>query len=170
MNQTTNKVKNILVAVIAIFMAHKMWDAAIAIGENANLRAGFGAPLTMGMQMAFWISIVVLYAMTFQNILEFYVLWKYSKDEEIKENARKVIKFTIYVKIVTSLALRLVFSILFIVLACVAFFAPGVKGRDGGVYGAGIFMLALAGFMAYANIRVAVARVQEIKGVNKEKE
>lgn len=165
MSRTGNKIKNIVVAVIAIFMAYQMCGAAAGIEENANLQTGFGAPLTIAMQLVFWTAIIVLCTMAFQNILEFYVLWRYKDNEEIKGNARKVIKFTIYVKIVVSLAMRLVISFLFIVLACVAFFAPGVRARDGGVYGAGVFMLALAGFLAYSNIRVAVARVREIKGI-----
>ena len=55
---------------------------------------------------------------------------------------------------------------LFTVLAGVALFAPGVKQRDGRIYGAAVFMLALAVFMAVANIRVAMARVRELGGKN----
>ena len=33
-----------------------------------------------------------------------------------------------------------------------------------------VFMLALAGFMAFANIRVAIARVREIRGIGQSKE
>lgn len=170
MNRTGNKIKNIIIAGIAIFMAHQMWGAIVSIGENTNLRTGFGAPLTLGMQAVFGIAMVVLYTMAFQNTLEFYVLWKYSGDQEIQENARKIIRFTIYVKIFASLALRLVFSLLFLMLALIAFFAPGVKTRDDGVYGAAVFMLIVAGFMAFANIRVAAARVRELRGVGPKKE
>ena len=170
MNQTANKIKNIVVALIAIFVACKMWEAVGSIRGNVNLWVGFGTPLTIGMQAVFYLFIIVLAVMAFQNILEFYVLQKYGKDSEIQERARKVIRFTIYVKIYTSLAMRLVSSLFFIVLGGVAFFAPGVKERDGGVYGVGIFMLALAGFMIYANIRVAVSRVRELKGVKNESE
>nr|MBQ8252189.1 hypothetical protein [Lachnospiraceae bacterium] len=158
------------VALIAFFMSYKMWESVESVGENANLRMGFGTPLTIGMQTVFCLFITVLIAMAFQNILEFCVLCKYGKESEIQGRARKLIKFTIYVKIYVSLAMRLVISLLFIELACVAFFAPGVKERDGGVYGVGIFMLALAGFMIYANIRVAVSRVRELKGVKNEPE
>ena len=170
MNQTSNKVKNIVVAVLAIFLAYKMCDAAISMGTDVNLQKGFGGPLTLAMQAVSWISVVVLCTMAFQNLLEFYVLWKYSGKTEINEKARKLIRFTIYAKIYASLALRLVFSILFTVLACVAFFAPGVQGRGGRVYGAGVFMLALAAFMAYSNIRVAIARVRELRGDKNETE
>lgn len=165
-----HKAKNIFVAVVALFMAHQMWGAAESMGNNIKVQMGFGMPLTIGMQMVFWMAIVVLYAMAFQNIFEFYILWKYSKDVEIQETARKVIKFAIYVKIFVSLAMRLIFSFLFIMLALIAFFAPGVANRDGGVYGAGIFMLAVAGFMAYSNIRVAIARVREFRGTKEETE
>ncbi|MBQ8199396.1 MAG: hypothetical protein IJZ76_08225 [Lachnospiraceae bacterium] len=164
MNHTSNKIKNIVVAAIAVVMSCQMWKAAGEIGENVNLRVGFGTPLTTGMQAVFYLFIVVLAVMAFQNLLEFYVLQRYGGSSEIPERARKVIKFAIYVKIYASLAMRLVISLLFIVLACVAFFAPGVKERDGGIYGVGIFMLALAGFLIYANIRVAVARVRSLKG------
>ena len=169
MNQTANKMKNIVVAVIAVFMGCKMWEAAIEIGENTKLQIGFGMQLTVGMQSVFYVFICVLAVMAFQNILEFYVLQRYGGSSEIPEKARKVIKFAIYLKIYASLAMRLVISLLFIELACVAFFAPGVKQRDGGIYGVGIFMLALAGFMIYANVRVAVTRVRELEEGTKKK-
>lgn len=169
MNNVSSKIKYIIVAAFAIFLASRMWVSAIDMGANENLRAGFGSALALCMQIVVWFGFVVLCVTAFQNLLEFYVLCRYKDDSEINERARKIIKFTIYLKIFASLALRLVFSLLFIVLAGIALFAPGVKNRDGGVYGAAIFMLALAGFMGYANIRVAVARVRELKGIKEEK-
>lgn len=170
MNKLSSKIKYIIVAVFAIFLASRMWESAIDMGRNANLRAGFGSVLTFCMQLVVWFGVFVLCLTAFQNLLEFYILSKYKNDAEITEKTRKIIKVAIYMKIFASLAMRLVFSLLFIVLAGVALFAPGVKHRDGGVYGAAVFMLALAGFMAFANIRVAIARVREIRGIGQSKE
>lgn len=169
MNELSSKIKYIVVAALAIFLASRMWVSAIDMGTNENLRAGFGSALTLGMQIVAWFGFAVLCVMAFQNLLEFGVLSWYKNGKEIGEGTRKLVQFTIYLKIFASLALRLVFSLLFTVLACVAFFAPGVQNRGAGVYGAGVFMLALAGFMVYANVRVATARVREIRG-NKEEE
>lgn len=170
MNKLSSKIKYIIVAALAIFLASRMWVSAIDMGSNENLRAGFGSVLVLGMQIVAWFGFVVLCVTAFQNLLEFGLLSWYKSGSKIDESTRKLVKFTIYLKIVASLSLRLVFSFLFIMLACIAFFAPGVQNRDIGVYGAGIFMLALAGFMVYANIRVAVARVRELKGDKNEAE
>jgi hypothetical protein len=169
MNNLSSKIKYILVAVLAIFLASRMWVSAIDMGANENLRVGFGSVLTLGMQIVAWFGFAVMCLTAFQNLLEFGILSWYKNGKEINDNTRKLVKFTIYMKILASLALRLVFSLLFTVLACVAFFAPGVRNRGAGVYGAGVFMLALAIFMVYANVRVAKARVCEIRG-NKEEE
>ncbi len=170
MNKLSSKIKYIIVAALAIYLATRMWVSAIDMGANENLRAGFGSVLAMGMQIVAWFGFAVLCVTAFQNLLEFFLLSWYKNGKEIDESTRKLVKFTIYLKIVASLSLRLVFSLLFTVLAGVAFFAPGVQNRGGGVYGAGVFMLALAVFMAYANIRVAVARVRELKGDRNETE
>lgn len=170
MNKLSSKIKYLIVAALAIFLASRMWVSAIDMGANEKLRAGFGSVLTQGMQMVAWFGFFVLCVTAFQNLLEFGLLSYYKSGKEIDEKTRKFVKFTIYLKIIASLALRLVFSLLFTVLAGVAFFAPGVQGRGASVYGAGVFMLALAGFMAFANIRVAVARVREIRGKQEEEE
>lgn len=169
MNNLSSKIKYLIVAALAIFLASRMWVSAIDMGTNENLRAGFGNVLALGMQMVAWFGFAVLCVTAFQNLLEFGVLSWYKNGKEIDDNTRKLVKFTIYLKVAASLALRLVFSLLFTVLAGVAFFAPGVQNRGGAVYGAGVFMLALAIFMVYANVRVAKARVREIRG-NKEEE
>lgn len=167
MNKLSSKITYLIVAALAIFLASRMWVSAIDMGANEKLRAGFGSVLTLGMQIVAWFGFFVLCVTAFQNLLEFGVLSWYKSGKEIDEKTRKFVKFTIYLKIFASLSLRLVFSFLFMVLAGVAFFAPGVQSRSAGVYGAGVFMLALAVFMAVANIRVAVARVREMQG-NKE--
>lgn len=164
MNRTSNKVKCILIAGLAVFLAYRMCVGAIDMGSDIKMQQGFGTGLALGMQAVAWFGVFVLCVTAFQNLLEFFVLCRYQETDKIDEKARKLIEFTIYLKIFASLALRLVFSMLFTVLAGVALFAPGVKHRDGGIYGAAVFMLALAVFMAVANIRVAVARVREIKG------
>lgn len=169
MNNLSSKIKYLIVAALAIFLASRMWVSAIDMGTNENLRTGFGNVLTIGMQGVAWFGFAVLCVTAFQNLLEFGVLSWYKNGKAIDDNTRKLVKFTIYLKIAASLALRLVFSLLFTVLAGVAFFAPGVQNRGGAVYGAGVFMLALAIFMVYANVRVAKARVHEIRG-NKEEE
>lgn len=164
MNRTSNKIKCICIAGLAVFLAYRMCVGAVDMGQDIKMQQGFGSGLALAMQMIAWFSMVVLCVTAGQNLLEFYVLCRYKETDKIDEKARKLIKFTIYLKIYASLALRLVVSMLFTVLAGVALFAPGVKHRDGGVYGAAIFMLALAAFMAVANIRVAIARVREIRG------
>lgn len=168
MNSLSSKIKYLIVAVLAIFLASRMWVSAIDMGTNENLRAGFGNVLTIGMQIVAWFGFAVLCVTAFQNLLEFGLLSRYKSGREIGEGTRKLVKFAIYLKIAASLALRLVFSLLFIVLAGVAFFAPGVQNRGAAVYGAGVFMLALALFMVYANVRVAVARVRELGGKQEE--
>ncbi len=170
MNSLSSKIKYLIVAAFAIFLASRMWVSAIHMGTNENLRAGFGNVLTLGMQIVAWFGFAVLCVTAFQNLLEFGLLSWHKSGRELGEGTRKLVKFAINLKIAASLALRLVFSLFFTVLAGVAFFAPGVQNRGAGVYGAGVFMLALAVFMAYANIRVAVARVREIKGVKNETE
>ena len=170
MNKLSSKIKYIIVAAFAICLASRMWESAIDMGTNEKLRAGFGSVLALGMQIVVWFGFAVLCLTAFQNLLEFILLSWYKNGREIDENTRKIVKFTIYLKIIASLALRLVFSLLFIVLACVAFFAPGVKNRGADIYGAGVFMLALAIFMVYANVRVALARVREIQGNKNEKQ
>ena len=153
MNRTTNKLKCICIAGLAVFLAYRMCVSAADMAGDIKMQQGFGSVLSLGMQLVAWFAVFVLC-----------VLCRYTETDRIDEKARKLIKFTIYLKIFASLALRLVFSMLFTVLAGVALFAPGVKHRDGGVYGAAIFMLALAGFMAFANIRLAKTRVREIRG------
>lgn len=170
MNKLSSKIKYIVVAALAIYLASRMWVSAIDMGTNENLRAGFGSVLTIGMQIVAWFGFAVLCVTAFQNLLEFGLLSWYKSGKEIGENTRKIVKFAIYLKIIASLSLRLVFSMLFTVLAGVAFFAPGVQNRGAGVYGAGVFMLALALFMVYANVRVAVARVRGLKGEKSESE
>lgn len=164
MKQKTNHLKNIIIAFLAGFLAYQMWNGAISIGADLNLKNGFGVPLAMGLQAVMWLSFLVLVLMVIQNLLEFFLLWKYEGKQEIPEKIRKLIRFTIYFKIYLSLTIRLVVSLFFVILALVAFFAPGVKVRGVKVYGAGIFMIALAAFLAYSNIRVAIARVQSLKG------
>lgn len=168
MNRTSNKIKCILISGFAVFLAYRMCVGAFAMASDIKMQQGFGSVLTLCMQVVAWFGVFVLCVTAFQNLLEFYVLCRYKETDKIDEKARKLIKFTIYLKIFASLALRLVFSMLFTVLAGVAFFAPGVTHRGGRVYGAAVFMLALAGFMAFANIRVAVARVREIRGDKRE--
>ena len=169
MNNLSGKIKYILVAALAIFLASRMWISAIDMGRSENLRVGFGSVLTVCMQVVAWLGFAVLCVTAFQNLLEFGLLSWHKSGKEIGEGTRRLVKFAIGLKIAASLALRLVFSMLFTVLAGVAFFAPGVQNRGASVYGAGVFMLALAIFMAYANIRVAVARVRELGGKQEEK-
>ncbi len=164
MNNFSSKIKYLLVAALAIFLASRMWISAIDMGANENLKAGFGNVLAIGMQTVVWFGFAVLCVTAFQNLLEFGLLSWHKSGREIGEGTKKLVKFAIYLKIFASLSLRLVFSLFFTVLACVAFFAPGVQNRGAGVYGAGVFMLALALFMAYANIRVSITRVKEFKG------
>lgn len=164
MNRTTNKLKCICIAGLAFFLAYRMCVSAADMAGDIKMQQGFGSVLSLGMQLVACFAVFVLCVTAIQNLLEFYVLCRYTETDKIDKKARRLIKFTIYLKIFASLALRLVFSMLFTVLAGVALFAPGVKHRDGGVYGAAIFMLALAGFMAFANIRLAKTRVREIRG------
>ena len=170
MNNLSSKIKYLIVAALAIFLASRMWVSAIDMSTNENLRAGFGNILTLGMQIVAWFGFAVLCVTAFQNLLEFGLLSRYKSGKEIGGNTRKLVKFAIYLKIAASLSMRLVFSLLFIVLAGVAFFAPGVQNRGAAAYGAGVFMLALALFMVYANVRVATARIREIKGNKNESE
>lgn len=166
MNRTSDKIKCIFVSGLAVFLAYRMCVGALDMSHDIKMQQGFGSVLTLCMQLVAWFGVFVLCVTAFQNLLELYVLCRYKETDKIDEKARKLIRFTIYLKIFASLALRLVFSMLFTVLAGVALFAPGVKQRDGRIYGAAVFMLALAVFMAVANIRVAMARVRELGGKN----
>lgn len=164
MNQTMNKVKNIVVALFALIMAYRSCGSIAMLWQNQNLVRGFGTTLVTALQVVLYMVVVMLLVIAFQNLLEFYIFWKYGNEEEITDNAKKMIRVAIYIKIFAALSIRMIFSLIFVLLACVALFAPGVKIRDEGVYGAAIFMLVVAGFIAVLNIRVAMARVRELQG------
>jgi len=170
MNSAIDKLKYILTAGIAVFMINQLSDAIGNFKADTNIRMNFGAGLMIGMQLIMIIAMLVLCAIAAQNLFQLFVEVKFKDDIEMNENAQKLLRFTKVFKVFASLALRLVFSLLFIELACIALFAPGVKSRDDGVYGAAIFMLVVAGFMAVSNIRVAIKKVRSMKEESDEAE
>ena len=170
MNSVNNKLKYILTSGIAVFMINRLSVAIGSFRADDNIQVNFGFGLSLGMQAIMFIALLVLCVIAAQNLFQLYVEIKYKNDIEMNENAKKLLDITRIFKVFASLALRLVFSLLFIELACIALFAPGVKSRDDGVYGAAIFMLVVAGFMAFSNIRIAVARLRAMKEAKKESE
>ncbi len=163
MNFALNKIKYILTAGIAFIMINQLWKGIANFRVDENLRINFGTVLFVGMQLVMLLSVLVLSVIALQNLFQFYLEVRYKGEAGRNEKAQRMRRVLMLVKICASLAIRLIVVLLFILLAAVALFAPGVKNRDGGIYGAAICMLVFAVFIAYSNIRVTVARMREIK-------
>lgn len=163
MNFTINKIRYILTAGIAFFMINELWEGIGIFRADENIEMNFGTVLFVGVQLIMFFSIFALGVIALQNLFQLYLEFRYKDKDGTNEKLQRMRLVLMVVKICASLAIRLIVVLLFILLAAVALFAPGVKNRDGGIYGAAICMLAFAAFIAYSNIRVTVARIREIK-------
>ncbi len=156
-NRYVNMFRYIFTVGLGIFMLNRIWNALDAIQLDwVRMSMNLGTGLAFGIKIIIYMAMLGLCIMVFQNLLRLYIEIRYKDDANINEAAKKLIQITNRIKIYQGYVVLMVFLLLMGTLACIALFAPGVKNRDSGVYGAGIFMLVVVVMVAFWNIKSMV--------------